>query len=84
MTLKGWLKRFLVPRLRARGHLLIPEWRLPEVPLEEHLRALIAHYDIDVVVDVGANFGQFHDTVRHEELRVAEKGDAKVKNSSRK
>ena len=66
MTLKAWLKRFLVPRLRARGHLLIPEWRLPEVPLEEHLRALIAHYDIDVVVDVGANFGQFHDTVRHE------------------
>jgi len=66
MTLKGWLKRFLVPRLRARGHLLIPEWRLPDVPLEEHLRALIARYDIDVVVDVGANFGQFHDTVRYE------------------
>jgi len=70
MSVKGSLKRFLVPRLRARGHLLIAEWRLPEVPLEEHLRALIAHYDIDVVVDVGANFGQFHDTVR-DEVRFA-------------
>ena len=66
MSLKSWLKRLLLPRLRARGHLLIPEWRLPDVPLEEHLRALIARYDIDVVVDVGANFGQFHDCVRNE------------------
>jgi FkbM family methyltransferase len=55
-----------MPRLRARGHLLIPEWRLPDLPLEEHLRTLIAHYDVDVVLDVGANFGQFHDTVRSE------------------
>jgi len=66
MSLKSWVKRLLLPRLRARGHLLIPEWRLPDVPLEEHLRALIARYDIDVVVDVGANFGQFHDCVRNE------------------
>jgi FkbM family methyltransferase len=66
MTLKSRLKRFLVPRLRARGHLLIPEWRLPDLPLEEHLRAIIARYDVDVVVDVGANFGQFRDTVRNE------------------
>ena len=66
MTLKSRLKRLVSKRLRARGHLLVPEWRLPELPLEEHLRALIARYDVDVVVDVGANFGQFHDTVRHE------------------
>lgn len=66
MTLKSRLKRFLLPRLRARGHLLVPEWRLPDIPLEEHLRALIARYEVDVVVDVGANFGQFHDTVRTE------------------
>jgi FkbM family methyltransferase len=64
MSLKSRLKQVLLPRLRARGHLLIPEWRLPDLPLEEHLRALIARYDIDLVVDVGANFGQFHDTVR--------------------
>ena len=66
MSLKSRLKRFLVPRLRARGHLLVPEWRLPDLPLEEHLRAAIAQYDVDVVVDVGANFGQFRDTVRDE------------------
>jgi FkbM family methyltransferase len=66
MSLKSRLKRLLVPRLRARGHLLIPEWRLPDLPLEEHLRAVIARYDVDVVVDVGANLGQFHDTVRNE------------------
>jgi FkbM family methyltransferase len=66
MSLKSWLKRFVIPRLRARGHLLIPDWRLPDLPLEEHLRAIIARYDIDVVVDVGANFGQFHDMVRNE------------------
>lgn len=66
MSLKSLLKRMLLPRLRARGHLLIPEWRLPDIPLEEHLKAVIARYDVDVVVDVGANFGQFHDTVRNE------------------
>ena len=66
MTLKSRLKRLILPRLRARGHLLIPEWRLPALPLEEHLRAVIARYDVDVVVDVGANFGQFHDTLRDE------------------
>jgi FkbM family methyltransferase len=66
MSLKSRLKLFLVPRLRERGHLLIPEWRLPDLPLEEHLRAVIARYDVDVVVDVGANLGQFHDTVRNE------------------
>ncbi|HKH92093.1 MAG TPA: FkbM family methyltransferase [Gemmatimonadaceae bacterium] len=66
MSLKSRLKRFLVPRLRARGHLLIPAWRLPDLPLEEHLRAVIARYDVDVVIDVGANLGQFHDTVRNE------------------
>ena len=66
MSLKSQLKRFLVPRLRARGHLLIADWRLPDLPLEGHLRAVIARYDVDVVVDVGANFGQFHDTVRNE------------------
>ena len=64
MSLKSRLKRLVVQRLRSRGQLLIPEWRLPQLPLEEHLRALIARYDVDVVVDVGANFGQFHDTVR--------------------
>jgi FkbM family methyltransferase len=66
MTLKSRLRRFLVKRLRARGHLLVPEWRLADLPLEEHLRALISRYDIDVVVDVGANFGQFRDTLRNE------------------
>ena len=44
----------------------MPAGQLPDVPLEEHLRALIARYDVDVVLDVGANFGQFHDTVRNE------------------
>jgi FkbM family methyltransferase len=66
MSLKSWLKGLLLPLLRARGHLLIPEWRLADLPLEDHLRAVIARYDVDVVVDVGANFGQFHDTVRNE------------------
>jgi FkbM family methyltransferase len=64
MTLKTRVKRWLLPHLRARGHLLVPEWRLPDLPLEEHLRAVIARYEIDVVVDVGANLGGFHDTVR--------------------
>lgn len=64
MSLRSRLKRFLVPRLRAHGVVLVPEWQLPDLPLEEHLRAVIARYEIDVVVDVGANFGQFRDTLR--------------------
>ena len=70
MSIKSRFKRFLLPRLLARGHLLVPVWRLPDLPLEEHLRQVVDRYDVDVVVDVGANFGQFRDTMR-DEVRFA-------------
>jgi FkbM family methyltransferase len=51
---------------RAVGCELIPKWRLPNRELAMHLAELFAHYRIDVVLDVGANRGQYRDFLRGE------------------
>ena len=43
--------------IRNAGYELIPRWRLPGFQLSQHLRRLFSHYDVNVVVDVGANRG---------------------------
>jgi FkbM family methyltransferase len=58
------LKTVVERALRTRGWIGIPEWRLPQLPLEQHLKRVFAAYRIDCVLDVGANLGQFRDTLR--------------------
>jgi FkbM family methyltransferase len=45
--------------LEKRGYVTIPTWRLPTYDLEQHLRALFDKFQIDTVLDVGANAGQY-------------------------
>lgn len=47
------------------GYELIPQWQIKELPLTRHLCALFEKYEIDVVVDVGANTGQYRDLLRN-------------------
>jgi FkbM family methyltransferase len=54
-----------VQRLSARlGYPIIPAWRLEEFEQTEHLERLFKKTQIDCVLDVGANIGQFHEFLR--------------------
>jgi FkbM family methyltransferase len=46
------------------GCRLIPEWRLANLPQSEHLVQLFQLLNIDCVLDVGANVGQYHEFLR--------------------
>lgn len=48
------------------GLALIPKWRLDRLPFTEHLSKLLRQYEIDLVIDVGANVGQYRDFLRNE------------------
>lgn len=46
------------------GLTVMPIWRLRNLEATEHLRQLFKLYDVDLVVDVGANIGQFRNFLR--------------------
>jgi len=46
------------------GLTIIPSWRLDQYPFEIFLRRLFDLYKIDLVIDVGANLGQYRDFIR--------------------
>jgi FkbM family methyltransferase len=46
------------------GLRLVPEWRLDRLDESEHLAQLLRLLDIDCVLDVGANIGQYHEFLR--------------------
>jgi FkbM family methyltransferase len=46
------------------GYPMIAKWRLSKWDESTHLRQLFAMLDIDCVLDVGANVGQYHDFLR--------------------
>jgi FkbM family methyltransferase len=48
------------------GYYILPRWRLPTWDLSTHLATLFQQYQVDGVLDVGANHGQFHHFLRHE------------------
>lgn len=65
------LKTLLSEGAQHLGLSLIPTWRLDHLPAAEHLRRLFERYAVDLVVDVGANVGQYRDFLR---LEVGFKG----------
>jgi FkbM family methyltransferase len=55
----------LVRRVSDRlGYPIIARWRLDKLEQSTHLRELFDMLDIDCVLDVGANIGQFHEFLR--------------------
>lgn len=62
--MKKLLKKFIIDAALKRGYTLIPHWKLDAHPLTMHLSDLFAKYDIDCVLDVGGNLGQYHDLLR--------------------
>ncbi len=45
---------------------VIPRWRLPQRELAIHLRKVFDLYDVQAVIDIGANRGQYRDFLRLE------------------
>lgn len=66
MRIRQSIKNGLVSLARYSGYEVTPLWRLDRQPLARHLRNLFALYDIDCVLDVGGNLGQFYDFLRNE------------------
>jgi FkbM family methyltransferase len=58
------IKDLVAGAFRRAGFELIPSWRLEKLELANHLRELFARLEIDCVLDVGANAGQYHDFLR--------------------
>ncbi|MES2050201.1 MAG: FkbM family methyltransferase [Pseudomonadota bacterium] len=50
----------------SAGVAVVPHWRMRDLPLANYLRQILLQYDIEIVIDVGANQGQYHDLLRDE------------------
>lgn len=48
------------------GYRMIPRWRETRVPQADYLRRFLQTYQIELVIDVGANRGQYYDFLRQE------------------
>lgn len=55
---RGWARRL--------GLELIPAWRMQRLPLATHVARVLADRDVQCVLDVGANVGQYRDFLRQE------------------
>jgi len=59
------IKELVSGAFRRAGFEIIPIWRLETLELANHLRELFARLEINCVLDVGANTGQYHDFLRN-------------------
>jgi FkbM family methyltransferase len=66
MYLKEAVRKAILAAAKTRGYDVIPFWKVDQVPLANHLRNVFAQHNIQIVIDVGANKGQYHDFIREE------------------
>lgn len=66
MIFKNHVNRLINSAARRRGYEITPIWRLEAQPLARHLKSIFNRYEIDCVMDVGGNKGQYHDFLRDE------------------
>lgn len=50
---------------RRLGFFLEASWRMQDKPLFDHLRTVFERFEVDAVLDVGANVGQYAEMIRH-------------------
>src|ERR1700753_2128803 len=64
---RGMILKRGAERLASRlGYTVVPNWRMKGRPLSRHMRHMFELYEIDCVLDIGANKGQFGQFVRQE------------------
>lgn len=66
MSLRRHVTHLTTRALGALGYTLIPNWRMESFAFARHLRKLLEWLDVDCVLDVGANTGQYYDLLRRE------------------
>lgn len=64
--MKKYIREYLEKFLHVLGFRLVPLWRMRNLELTDHLATLFRRLEIDCVLDVGANRGQFRDLLRNE------------------
>ena len=60
------MKQALLNLAGRLGYTILPTWRQPGLPLATLTREILARHRIDLIVDVGANAGQYRDFLRDE------------------
>lgn len=63
-AVKRVIRRALAALADSRDYTFFPNWEFEDKVIARHLRPLFKIYQIQCVLDVGANFGQFGDFVR--------------------
>ena len=61
-----FVKYFLEYAFDKLGLAIIAKWRLASLPLSTRMKKIIKEYQIDCVIDVGANIGQYGQFLRNE------------------
>lgn len=59
-------KEIVRSAVRGAGFEIIPRWRLAQFSLDRHIRMLFKRLEVDFVIDVGANAGQFGEMLRRD------------------
>src|SRR5687767_6243230 len=62
--MKASIQHGLFKAAHACGYTVVPNWRLDNYPQTIYLQKLFALLNIDCVLDVGANLGQYRDFLR--------------------
>lgn len=57
-------KKAVAQSARRLGYEIVPSWRVHDLAFARHLRELLTLYKADIVIDVGANNGQYRDFLR--------------------
>lgn len=65
MPLRQVMKRTLAALARSRGYVIVHQGDIDSFVLTEHLRDQFGHLEVDCVLDVGANRGQYRDLLRN-------------------
>lgn len=65
-SLRSHLNKFATGLAKKMGYAVLPTWRMEHRELVEHLRKLFAIFEVDCVIDVGANDGGYARLLRQE------------------
>ena len=60
------IKKLVARFAEQLGYHIIPKWRMRDLAFAQHLDKLLRHYEVNALIDVGANRGQYRDFLRME------------------
>lgn len=62
----SFLKATIGRLVEKLGYTIIPNWRFDTYPTARYMRSLFEFLNVDLVLDVGANVGQYYDFLRQQ------------------